>query len=105
MTPSTKTCTEGKEPKAENKSELELPKIDFSTFVVSLSTSALYSLGLAANPETGQVEPPNLEMARQTIDTLELLQVKTRGNLEPEEYKLLESLLCDLHLRFVESRK
>jgi hypothetical protein len=103
--------TASTEPKAEegsktgDKSNLELPRIDFSTFVVSLSTSALYSLGLAANPETGQVEAPNLELARQAIDTLELLQEKTRGNLDAEEYKLLESLLYDLHLRFVESRK
>ena len=103
--------TASTEPKAEavakraDKPNVELPRIDFSTFVVSLSTSALYSLGLAANPEPGQVEPPNWEMARQTIDTLELLQEKTRGNLDTEEYKLLESLLYDLHLRFIESRK
>ena len=103
--------TASTEPKAEaaakgaDQPNVELPRIDFSTFVVSLSTSALYSLGLAANPETGRVEPPNWEMARQTIDTLELLQEKTRGNLDTEEYKLLESLLYDLHLRFIESRK
>ncbi len=103
--------TASTEPKAEegtktaDQPDRELPRIDFSTFVVSLSTSALYSLGLAANPETGQVEAPDLEMARQTIDTLELLQVKTRGNLDVEEAKLLENLLYDLHLRFVESRK
>ena len=103
--------TASTEPKAEavakrtDKPNAELPRVDFSTFVVSLSTSALYSMGLAANPETGRVEPPNWEMARQTIDTLELLQEKTRGNLDTEEYKLLESLLYDLHLRFIESRK
>lgn len=103
--------TASTEPKAEegsktgDKRNVELPRIDFSTFVVSLSTSALYSLGLAANPETGQVETPDLELARQAIDTLELLQEKTRGNLDAEEYKLLESLLYDLHLRFVECRK
>jgi hypothetical protein len=103
--------TASTEPKAEtvakraDKPNVELPRIDFSTFIVSLSTSALYSMGLAANPETGRVEPPNWEMARQTIDTLELLQKKTRGNLDTEEYKLLESLLYDLHLRFIESRK
>jgi hypothetical protein len=104
MTPSTEP--ENQEGKGGDETpKVALPKIDFSTFVVSLSTSALYSLGLAANPETGQVEAPNREMARQTIDTLELLQEKTRGNLDSEEYKLLESLLYDLHLRFVESRK
>jgi hypothetical protein len=104
MTASTETKAE-EGTKTADHPNIELPQIDFSTFIVSLSTSALYSLGLAANPETGQVEPPNWGMARQTIDTLKLLQVKTRGNLDAEEAKLLESLLYDLHLRFIESRK
>ncbi len=79
-----------------------LPKMDFNTLILSLSTSTLYNLGLAPDPETKKTVPPNLEMARQTIDTLELLEEKTRGNLDPEEHKLLESLLYELRLRFVE---
>jgi len=88
-----------------SKPERDLPALDFSTFILSLSTSALYHMGLVADPETGQTAPPNLPLARQTIDTLELLQRKTHGNLEPEETRLLESLLYELRMRFVEARR
>ncbi|MFQ5417699.1 MAG: DUF1844 domain-containing protein [Myxococcota bacterium] len=72
-----------------------LPKIDFSTFVISLGTSALHHLGVAANPETSEQPPKNLAMASQTIDTLEMLRDKTRGNLGEEETKLIESVLYE----------
>ncbi len=80
----------------------ELPKIDFSTFLLSLSTSVLYQLGLVADPLTGQKADPDKMLARQTIDTIELLREKTRGNLEEDEEKLFDSLLYELHMRFVE---
>jgi hypothetical protein len=84
----------------------ELPPVDFATFVLSLGTSALYHLGVVAHPETGQrVEPPELALARHTIDTLEMLDAKTRGNLDAQERELLESLLYELRLRFVEAEK
>ena len=79
-----------------------LPTIDFSTFILSLSTSALYQLGLVADPETGQKREPDRLIARQTIDTLEMLREKTRGNLDTEELKLFDSLLYELRMRFVE---
>ncbi len=79
-----------------------LPAIDFSTFILSLSTSALYQLGLVPDPETGQKREPNRLIARQTIDTLEMLHEKTRGNLDPAELKLFDSLLYELRMRFVE---
>ena len=82
-----------------------LPTIDFATFTLSLSTSALYHMGLVEDPETGQRAEPNPPFARQTIDTLEMLQAKTRGNLDSEEEHLLESLLYELRLRFVEITK
>ena len=44
-----------------------------------------------------------LALARQTIDTLEMLEAKTRGNLDSEEAKLLESLLYELRMRYVEA--
>jgi len=81
--------------------------IDFSTFVLSLGTSALYQLGQIADPEggaEGRVEP-NLPIARQTIDTLEMLTVKTRGNLTDTESKLLESVLYEVRMKFVEASK
>ena len=83
-----------------------IPPIDFSTFVLSLGTSALYHLGLVADPQTGaQPSEPNLVLARQTIDTLEMLAKKTQGNLEPEEAKLIESVLYEMRMRFVEANQ
>jgi len=84
----------------------ELPPIDFTTFVLSLGTSALYHLGVVEHPETGQrVDPPELALARHTIDTLEMLEAKTRGNLDAQESQLVESLLYELRLHFVEAEK
>ena len=81
------------------------PPVDFAGFLLSLGTSALYHLGLVADPETGKPAAPDLALARQTIDTLELLQTKTRGNLEPEEAELLANLLTDLRMRYVETSR
>lgn len=84
----------------------DLPKIDFSTFVLSLSTSALYHMGVVADPESGTpTSEANLPLARQTIDTLEMLSAKTRGNLDSDEAHLLESLLYELRMRFVEAAR
>lgn len=80
-----------------------LPTIDFSTFVLSLSTSALVHMGRAPDPQTGAPAEKNLDAARETIDLLELLQAKTRGNLDTEEARLLESLLYELRMQFVEA--
>lgn len=76
-----------------------LPEIDFSTFVLSLSTSVMVHLGEAPHPD-GQTHR-DLQLAKQTIDILGLLQEKTRGNLTDEEDKLMRDLLYDLRLRFV----
>lgn len=77
-----------------------LPAIDFSTFVMSLSHSVLVHLGDAPDPEGHP--SVNLELARQTIDLLALLQEKTRNNLTGPEEHLLEQALYDLRLRYVE---
>ncbi len=82
----------------------DLQPIDFSTLCLSLSTSALIHLGVMTHPETGKVEP-HLPLARQTIDTLGMLEEKTRGNLTKDEGRLLEHLLCDLRLKYVEAGK
>jgi len=93
------------EPEEEPPQEMSLPEVEFTGFVLSLGTSALMHLGLVANPETGEPAPPNLPVARHTIDTLELLQVKTKGNLSDEEETLLENLLAELRMRFVEASR
>lgn len=83
----------------------ELPAMDFATFLISLSTSALYHLGLVAEPEGEPPPEPDLPMARQTIDLLEMLQEKTRGNLSDDEAQLLESMLYELRMQFVEAQR
>ena len=79
----------------------DLPAIDFSTFMLSLGHSALVHLGAAPDPATGRLEA-NLQLARQTIDLIALLQEKTRGNLNGEEERVLSQALFDLRMRFVE---
>jgi hypothetical protein len=81
-----------------------LPEIDFSTFVVSLSSSVLIHLGVVADPTTGE-QKKDLAIAKQTIDMLGMLQDKTRGNLTKEEDQLLESMLYDLRMRYVAESK
>ena len=80
-----------------------LPKVDFSTFVLSLGTTALYQLGAVPDPATGETAEADPLVAQQTIDTLEMIRDKTRGNLDDEERKLIDSLLYELRMRFVET--
>ena len=75
--------------------------VTFSTFVLGLSTQALLHLGEIANPVTRAVEP-DLASAKQVIDILGIIQQKTQNNLEPGEQSLLESVLYDLRMRYVE---
>jgi hypothetical protein len=89
----------------ERPSRRALPSVDFSTFVISLGTSALYHMGMVADPDTGKPAAPNLPVARQTIDTVEMLQEKTQGNLTDEESALIKNLLTDLRMRYVEAAK
>jgi uncharacterized protein DUF1844 len=81
-----------------------LPRVDFATFVLSLSHSALVHLGEAPNPETGAVVK-NLALARQTIDLIAMLEEKTKGNLAGDEERLVGQILFDLRMRFVELSK
>lgn len=80
----------------------DLPKVDFSTFILSLATAALYQLGAVPDPASGRVVEADPLVARQTLETLEMLREKTQGNLTEEERKLIDSLLYDLRLRYVE---
>ncbi len=81
--------------------DADLPGLDFCTFLLSLSTSALVHLGETPHPE-GQTRK-DLPLAKQTIDILGMLKDKTRGNLTDEERKLMDDLLYDLRLRYVAS--
>jgi len=91
-------------PKAREKEVKSLPEIDFPTFVLSLATSAQVHLGVIANPATGKQES-DLPLAKQTIDILGVMQEKTKGNLSDEESRLLEHLLYDLRMMYVEKNK
>jgi hypothetical protein len=74
--------------------------ISFSAFVLGLASTALIHLGETANPESGGVAV-DLEAARQSIDVLDLLREKTKGNLDVEEERLFTSVLTDLRVRYV----
>lgn len=86
--------------KAECDDTPPLPELNFSTFVFSLSTSALFHLGELPDPNTKQV-CRNLPLAKQTIDILVMLKEKTVGNLDEEEDKLLTNLLYELRMKYV----
>ena len=75
--------------------------INFSTFVISLSTQVLVHLGEIPNPIDAQTAV-DLGAAKQLIDILGVLKEKTRGNLDASESSLLEGILYDLRLRYVE---
>lgn len=77
-----------------------LPPINFSTFVMSLSTQALLCLGDLPDPTDGEVRT-DLSAARELIDILGMLKDKTTGNLDPSESSLLEKILFDLRMRYV----
>jgi hypothetical protein len=81
-----------------------LPEIDFSTFVISLSTQALMHLGEIANPVSGKIEA-DISVAKQMIDILGMLKDKTRGNLNSNEDQLMEGILFDLRMKYVEAVK
>jgi len=87
----------------EERKQQALPPMDFTTFCLSLASSAMIHLGQAPSPETDKPEK-NLPLAKQTIDILVLLEAKTRGNLTPEENRLLTAVLYDLRMRFVQEK-
>ena len=79
------------------------PLLTFTAFVLSLASTAAIHFGDLPDPATGQRFDPNLEGAAQMIEILALLDQKTRGNLTAEERQILEQVLYELRLRFVEA--
>ncbi len=77
-----------------------LPEVNFITLMLSLNTSALVHLGQIADPASNE-QAKNLPLAKHTIDTIALLQEKTRGNLSEDEAKLLEHILYELRMLYV----
>jgi hypothetical protein len=79
-----------------------MPDLSFTAFVVSLASSAAIHFGDMPNLDSGVRNPPNLEGASQMIEILSLLEQKTRGNLTAEERQVLEQVLYELRVRFLE---
>ncbi len=84
--------------------ETESFQIDFSTFIMSLTSSAFYHLGDMPDPSTGKKEV-NLPAVQQTIDMLVMLREKTKGNLKEDEEKLIEQLIYELQVKYVAKTK
>lgn len=78
------------------------PALSFTAFVISLASSAAIHFGDLADPNTGQPTDVNLEGASQMIEILALMEEKTKGNLTAEERSVLDQVLYELRLRFVE---
>jgi hypothetical protein len=76
--------------------------LSFTAFVISLASTAAIHFGDLPDP-SGEKSEPNLEGAAQMIDILTLLDQKTRGNLTAEERQVLEQVLFELRMRFVEA--
>ena len=79
-----------------------LPDMDFSTFILSLSSSAMMHMGELGLPGGGTVKK-DLALAQQSIDILDILKEKTRGNLSVDEEQLLHELLYSTRLAFVKA--
>ena len=88
----------------ESEEYLEPEGSGFETLVSYLSTTAMFQLGVLPGPG-GERIPPDMVSARRTIDLMEVLQDKTRGNLTPAETRLLEDVLYELRLSYVEVEK
>ena len=102
--PDEKTDTEFKTPQEENRSfekeDEPHPEINFSGFIFSLSTTAMYHFGDFPDPVTKETKR-NLPAAKQTIDILSILKTKTEGNLDENERQLLDGILYELRMRYV----
>ena len=79
--------------------------LSFAAFVVSLAHTAAVHFGDVPDPVSGAAGTPNPGAAQQMIDILALLEQKTRGNLTAEERQLLEQVLFELRLRYLEAQK
>jgi hypothetical protein len=88
-------------PRAHEERSVPLPEVTLATFIFSLSSSALLHLGEIPDPETTSVRV-DLPLAKQIIDTLGMLQEKTKGNLNSDEDNLLRTVLYDLRMRYVQ---
>lgn len=90
----------GKKAPGRETEEMPLPEVNFNSLIFSLSSTALINLGEIADPHTGQTEK-DLPLAKHSIDTIAMLKDKTKGNLNPEEQRFVDTILADLRWRYV----
>ncbi len=86
------------------KEAFEMPPVEFNLFISSLGMQALMALGEIENPVSGKKEK-QLSQAKYLIDTLEMLQVKTKGNLETDEVTAIEQMLYELRMKYISHSK
>ena len=79
------------------------PQLSFTAFVLSLASTAAIHFGDLADPVSGEHAEVNLDGAAQMIEILALMEQKTRGNLTAEEREILNQVLYELRMRFVEA--
>ena len=79
----------------------QIPPADFTTLVSSIATQALFSMGAMPDPQTGQ-RYTNLDIARHHIDSLTVVEEKTKGNLTEDESKMLAGTLYELRQNYVQ---
>jgi len=91
-------------PQTEPRSPYDDESPGFETLVSYLSTTAMFQLGLIPGP-SGEHIPPDMPNAKRTVDLLEVLQEKTKGNLTAGESRLLDDVLYELRMTFVEMQK
>ncbi len=82
----------------------ESGEVEFTTLVLMFSTAAMIHLGAAPDPVSGETKS-DLAQAKQMIDLLDMLRIKTAGNLTVEESAMLDNLLFDLRMRYLETVK
>jgi hypothetical protein len=75
----------------------------FTQLLYIFYSSAMVALGKLKNPATDKIER-NLDQAKQSIDILEMIKLKTKGNLDEQENRMLETMLTDLRLNFVDEK-
>ena len=83
----------------------ESSEVTFIGFVLSLAHTAAFHFGDVPDPVSGQAGQVNLAAAHQIIEILALMEEKTRGNLTAEERQLLEQIVYELQMRYVEATK
>ena len=84
---------------------MDRPAVSFFAFILSLASNAAVHFGDLPDPLTNETRTPDLDAAAQLIEIIAMLEEKTRGNLTAEERQLVDQVLFELRMRFVEARK